>query len=196
MLESISFPTPVISVAVEPKTKADQDKLGDRPRRSSPTRTRRSSCSSTTRPARPSSRGWASCTSTSSSTACKREFSVDANVGKPQVAYRETIRKQVHKVEPAVRPADRRPGPVRARRTSTSSPRAPAAATSSSTRSSAARSRASTSRRSTRASRRRWTTASWPGYPLVDVRATLDRRLATTRSTPRRWRSRSPARWR
>ena len=29
----------------------------------------------------------------------KREFSVDANVGKPQVAYRETIRREVHKVE-------------------------------------------------------------------------------------------------
>ena len=39
VLESISFPTPVISVAVEPKTKADQDKLGSGARPSSPTRT-------------------------------------------------------------------------------------------------------------------------------------------------------------
>ena len=47
------------------------------------------------RPGRPSSPAWASSTSRSSSTACMREFKVDANVGKPQVAYRETIRKTV-----------------------------------------------------------------------------------------------------
>ena len=35
----------------------------------------------------------------SSSTACKREFGVEANVGRPQVAYRETIRKRAEKVE-------------------------------------------------------------------------------------------------
>ena len=44
-----------------------------------------------------------------------REFSVDANVGKPQVAYRETIRKKVAKVELSPHPPDRWPGPVRAR---------------------------------------------------------------------------------
>ena len=43
VLESISFPTPVISVAVEPKTKADQDKLGTGAREARPTRTPRSS---------------------------------------------------------------------------------------------------------------------------------------------------------
>ena len=118
--------------------------------------------SSTTRPGRPSSRGWASCTSTSSSTASSASSTSTRTSGKPQVAYRETIRKEVHKVEAALRPADRRPRPVRPRRASTSSRRAPAAATSSSTRSSAARSRGSTSRRSTRASRRRSTTASSP----------------------------------
>jgi elongation factor G len=48
--------------------------------------------------ARPSSPAWASSTSRSSSTACRREFKVEANVGKPEVAYRETITETV-KVE-------------------------------------------------------------------------------------------------
>ena len=67
VLESMTFPDPVISVAIEPKTKGDQDKLGTglqrlaeeiRPSASHPTR----------KPARPSSPAWASCTSRSSST--------------------------------------------------------------------------------------------------------------------------------
>jgi len=63
-----------------------------------------------------------------------REFSVDANVGKPQVAYRETVRKKVEKVEEKyVRQTGGKGqyGHV----VITSSPRVPAAATSSSTRS-------------------------------------------------------------
>ena len=67
LLESIDFPDPVIDVAVEPKTKADQDKLRTRwcgwPRRTPP-----SGCAPTRRPARRSSPAWASCTSRSSST--------------------------------------------------------------------------------------------------------------------------------
>ena len=67
-LENITFPEPVIKVAVEPKTKADQEKMSvalgrlaeeDPTFRSRPTR----------RPARPRSPAWASCTSRSSSTA-------------------------------------------------------------------------------------------------------------------------------
>ena len=53
MLEQIEFPEPVIAVAIEPKTKADQEKLGDGARSASPRRTRRSSSSPTRRPARP-----------------------------------------------------------------------------------------------------------------------------------------------
>ena len=45
-----------------------------------------------------------------------REFNVAANVGKPQVAYRETVRKKVEKVAGQVRAPDRRPRPVRRRR--------------------------------------------------------------------------------
>src|SRR6476646_6412406 len=60
ILESMTFPAPVISVAIEPKTKSDLEILGDRMR---------------------------------------REFNVEANVGKPQVAYRETIRQAVERYD-------------------------------------------------------------------------------------------------
>ena len=98
-LESMIFPDPVISVAIEPKTKADQDKLGDRPPAA------RRGGSDLPRPHRRGDRpdadrrAWASCTSRSSSTGCMREFNVDANVGRPQVAYRETVGKPVEKIE-------------------------------------------------------------------------------------------------
>jgi elongation factor G len=98
ILESISFPTPVISVAVEPKTKADQDKLGNGLQKLSdedPTfvvkyddETGQTVIS-----------GMGELHLDIIVDRLKREFSVDANVGKPQVAYRETIRRPVHKVE-------------------------------------------------------------------------------------------------
>ena len=70
MLEKMDFPEPVISVAIEPKTKADQEKMGlalQRLAEEDPVVPRRAP---TRRPARPSSPAWASCTSKSSSTAC------------------------------------------------------------------------------------------------------------------------------
>ncbi len=98
VLESITFPPPVISVAVEPKTKADQDKLGTGLAKLSdedPTfvvkfddETGQTVIS-----------GMGELHLDIIVDRLKREFSVDANVGKPQVAYRETIRKQVHKVD-------------------------------------------------------------------------------------------------
>ena len=69
VLESMSFPDPVISVAIEPKTKADQDKLSRGACSGSPRRTRPSASRRTRRRGRRSSPGWASCTSRSSSTA-------------------------------------------------------------------------------------------------------------------------------
>jgi elongation factor G len=97
MLENITFPIPVISVAVEPKTKADQDKLGNGLAKLSdedPTfvvkfddETGQTVIS-----------GMGELHLDILVDRLKREFSVDANVGKPQVAYRETIRKEVHKV--------------------------------------------------------------------------------------------------
>ncbi len=107
VLESISFPTPVISVAVEPKTKADQDKLGNGLAKLSeedPTfvvkfddETGQTVIS-----------GMGELHLDIIVDRLKREFSVDANVGKPQVAYRETVRREVHKVEAAIRAADGR----------------------------------------------------------------------------------------
>jgi len=98
ILESISFPTPVISVAVEPKTKADQDKLGTGLAKladEDPTfvvkyddETGQTVIS-----------GMGELHLDIIVDRLRREFSVDANVGKPQVAYRETIRKPVTKVE-------------------------------------------------------------------------------------------------
>jgi hypothetical protein len=69
ILEKMEFPDPVIEIAVEPKTKADQEKLGVALSRSRP-RIPRSASRRTWRAARPSSRAWASFTSTSRSTSC------------------------------------------------------------------------------------------------------------------------------
>jgi elongation factor G len=98
ILESISFPTPVISVAVEPKTKADSDKLAAGLQKladEDPTfvvkfdeETGQTVIS-----------GMGELHLDIIVDRLRREFGVDANVGKPQVAYRETIRKPVHKVE-------------------------------------------------------------------------------------------------
>ena len=99
ILEAMKFPNPVIDVAIEPKTKADQDKLGDRAAEAVRRRSDVPRAHGSRRRRRRSSPAWASCTSRSSSTACMREFKVDANIGRPQVAYRETIKKRVEKVE-------------------------------------------------------------------------------------------------
>ena len=102
----------------------------------------------------------------------KREFNVDANVGRPQVAYRETISQPAEKIQGKFVRQTGGSGQY-GDASSTCSRRSRAPATSSSTRSSAARSRRSTSSRSTRASRRRWAPASSPGYPVVDVKVEL-----------------------
>ncbi len=91
LLESMEFPEPVIDVAVEPKTKADQDKLGEALQRlaiEDPTfRTR----------VDPESgqmliSGMGELHLEILVERLRREYKVDANVGKPQVSYRETIR--------------------------------------------------------------------------------------------------------
>src|SRR3990172_6320555 len=98
ILESISFPTPVISVAVEPKTKADQDKLGNGLQKLSdedPTFVVKDDDET----GQTVIWGMGELHLDIIVDRLRREFSVDANVGKPQVAYRETIRKDVHKVD-------------------------------------------------------------------------------------------------
>jgi elongation factor G len=98
VLESMTFPDPVISVAVEPKTKGDQDKLGAGLQRLSeedPTfRVRTDDETGQTLIS-----GMGELHLEIIVDRLKREFSVDANVGRPQVAYRETISKPVQKIE-------------------------------------------------------------------------------------------------
>jgi elongation factor G len=98
VLESMTFPAPVISVAIEPKSKADQEKLGTAIQRlaeEDPTfQVRTDEETGQTIIA-----GMGELHLDILVDRMKREFKVEANVGKPQVAYRETIRKKVEKVE-------------------------------------------------------------------------------------------------
>ncbi|MDH5760977.1 MAG: elongation factor G [Gemmatimonadota bacterium] len=97
ILEAMQFPEPVIAVAVEPKTKADQDKLGNG--------------LSKLADEDPTFRVYTDPETSQTIIAgmgelhleiivdrLKREFSVEANIGRPQVAYRETIRKRAENV--------------------------------------------------------------------------------------------------
>jgi len=97
-LESMEFPDPVISVAVEPKTKGDQDKLGQGLQRlaeEDPTfRVRTDEETGQTLIA-----GMGELHLEIIVDRLKREFNVDANVGRPQVAYRETIDRPVERIE-------------------------------------------------------------------------------------------------
>ncbi len=97
-LERIVFPEPVIAVAVEPRTKADQEKMGialGKLAHEDPSfRVSTDEESGQTIIA-----GMGELHLEIIVDRMKREFSVEANVGKPQVAYRETIRKVIEKVE-------------------------------------------------------------------------------------------------
>ncbi len=98
ILESMKFPAPVISVAIEPKTKSDQEKLG--------TAIQRLADEDPTFQVRTDEDTGQTIISGMGELhleilvdRMKREFKVEANVGKPQVAYRETIRRKVEKIE-------------------------------------------------------------------------------------------------
>ena len=98
VLESMTFPEPVIHVAVEPKTKVDQDKMGEALRRlAEEDPTFRVHTDPETGQTIISGMGELHLEIIVDR--MLREFKVDANVGRPQVAYRETIRKQVQNVE-------------------------------------------------------------------------------------------------
>ena len=96
VLESMTFPEPVIEVAIEPKTKADQEKLGlaiQKLAEEDPTfRTELNPETGQT-----VIKGMGELHLDILVDRMKREFRVEANVGKPQVAYRETIRKAVER---------------------------------------------------------------------------------------------------
>ena len=96
-LESMTFPEPVISVAIEPKTKSDQDKLGNAlGRLSEEDPTFRVHGDEETGQTIISGMGELHLEIIVDR--LLREFKVDANVGRPQVAYRETIKKAVSKI--------------------------------------------------------------------------------------------------
>jgi len=89
ILEAMKFPEPVISVAIEPKTKADQDKLSIALQK----------LSEEAETAQTIISGMGELHLEVLVERMKREFKVDANVGRPQVAYRETVRRRVEDVE-------------------------------------------------------------------------------------------------
>jgi elongation factor G len=98
ILESMTFPAPVINVAIEPRTKADQDKLG--------TAIQRLAEEDPTFQVRTDEETGQTIISGMGELhlevlveRMKREFRVEANIGRPQVAYRETVRRLAAKVE-------------------------------------------------------------------------------------------------
>jgi len=98
ILEAMKFPNPVIDVAIEPKTKADQDKLAialQKLAEEDPTFRVRSDAET----GQTIIAGMGELHLEIIVDRMMREFKVDANVGRPQVAYRETIKKRVEKVE-------------------------------------------------------------------------------------------------
>jgi elongation factor G len=98
ILETIEFPEPVIAVAIEPKTKADQEKLSAslaRLAEEDPT----FQVQSDEETGQTLIHGMGELHLEVIVDRLLREFSVDANVGRPQVAYRETIRERVEKVQ-------------------------------------------------------------------------------------------------
>ena len=98
ILEKMEFPEPVIHVAIEPKTKADQDKLGKALKSLSdedPTFRVRTDEET----AQTVISGMGELHLEILVDRMQREFGVDATVGKPQVAYRETVTKKVESVE-------------------------------------------------------------------------------------------------
>ncbi len=98
ILEAMKFPTPVIDVAVEPKTKADQDKMGialNKLAEEDPTFRVHTDAET----GQTIISGMGELHLEIIVDRMMREFKVDANVGRPQVAYRETIRKRVTKIE-------------------------------------------------------------------------------------------------
>jgi elongation factor G len=94
VMERITFPEPVIQIAIEPKTKADQDKLGESlAKLSDEDPTFRVKTDEDTGQTLISGMGELHLEIIVDR--LKREFKVDANIGKPQVAYKETIKKKV-----------------------------------------------------------------------------------------------------
>ena len=192
VLEAMDFPEPVISVAIEPKTKADEEKLGlSLCRLASEDPTFRVTTDAET--GQTLIYGMGELHLEIIVDRLLREFRVEANVGKPQVAYRETIRRQAEaRGASSARPAG-------AASTAT--------CTSSSSRSAAGGLRVREQDRGAgpfpreyipaveKGVRRPCEAGILAGYPDGRRQGPALTTARTTRSTPRRWRSRSPAPW-
>ncbi len=193
LLESIRFPEPVIAVAIEPKTKEDQDRMSE-------TLNRLAEEDPTFRIRYDQETGQTIISGMGELhlevivDRMLREFRVGANVGRPQVAYKETITRPVQVEGRFVRQTGGR-GQYGARLAGVRASGAAAPASSSSRRSWGQSSPASSSaRRGAGRARRRWTAAPWPairsstcGPPWWTA--------ATTPSTPRRSPSGRRAPW-
>ena len=171
MLESIDFPTPVIQLAVEPKTKADQEKLGmaiQKLAQEDPT----FRVNTDPETGQTIISGMGELHLEIIVDRMMREFGVEANVGKPQVAYRETIRKKAE-ARRALHAADRRPRAVRPRQ----DPRGAAGPGTGfefvNDISRRLDPQGIHQARPKRASRKRSKAACWPAIPMSDVKVTL-----------------------
>jgi elongation factor G len=159
VLESIDFPMPVIQLAVEPKTKADQEKLGmaiQKLAQEDPT----FRVNTDPETGQTILSGMGELHLEIIVDRMMREFGVGANVGKPQVAYRETIRKKAEAEGRHIKQTGGHGqyGHVKIR----VEPLPRAAGSSSSTKSPAAGCRRNTSTRPRSASRKRWKAEFWP----------------------------------
>ncbi len=159
ILESMDFPAPVIEVAIEPKTKGDQEKLGvaiQRLAEEDPS----FQVATNEDTGQTIIKGMGELHLDVLVDRMRREFKVEANVGKPQVAYRETLRKVVEKHDYTHK--KQTGGSGQFAKVQISLEPLEATATSSRTRSPVAASPRSTSLRWTRAPRKRWSSACSP----------------------------------
>ena len=152
LLEAMDFPEPVISLAIEPKTKADQEKLGQglgKLMAEDPTFRVKSDPET----GQTVISGMGELHLEIIVDRLKREFNVEASVGKPQVAYKETLTRAAEGEGRYIKQTGGR-GQYGHAKIKLIAARSRARASSSSTTSSAARSRASSSSRSRKASRK------------------------------------------
>ena len=171
ILEKMEFPDPVIEIAIEPKSKADQEKLGvalaklvaEDP--SFRVHTDQESGQTILK-------GMGELHLDIKVDILRRTYKVDANIGAPQVAYRETDHASRSPRTTRTRSRPAAPASSRASRSSPSRARR-AAASSSRTRSSAATCRRNSSRRSRRAWRSVLGSGVLAGFPVVDLKVTL-----------------------
>ena len=191
ILESMEFPDPVIRVAIEPKTKAGQEKMAialAKLAEEDPT----FKCYTDEETGQTIIAGMGELHLEIIVDRLLREFKVEANVGKPQVAYRETITKPAESDTKYSRQSGGRGqyGHVKIRIEPN-----PEKVTSSSTRSSAALSRRNISDLQRPVSRVQCSRAFSQASTLLTSRSLFTMDLIT-RSTPPKWRSRSPVLWR